>query len=84
MFKITKYASYYVKYLIESGMVLYEYSYIHLISNDTCYFKNKIIYMYTTMNGLTDNLVDKFYAYYIGDKTHWKSKFKNVIHEITF
>ena len=36
------------------------------------------------MNNLADNLVNHIYAYSIGDKTYWKSKFKNGIDEITY
>ena len=35
MFKTIKYASYYVMSLIESGIILYEYSYINLINSHT-------------------------------------------------
>ena len=40
--------------------------------------------MYITMNNLADNLVNHIYDYSIGDKKQWKSKFKNVIDEITY
>jgi len=84
MFKIIKCASYYVMSLIASNMVLYEYGYTHVINNHIYYFKNKFIYMYITMNNLTDNLVNHIYDYSIGDKTYWKSKFKDVIDEIAY
>ena len=36
------------------------------------------------MNNLADNLVNHIYAYSIGDRNYWKSRFKNVIDEITY
>ena len=36
------------------------------------------------MNNLGGNLINKIYDYSIGDKKYWKSKFKDVINEITY
>lgn len=35
------------------------------------------------MRTLGDNLVNHIYDYSIGDKTFWKSKFRNVVNDIT-
>jgi len=39
--------------------------------------------MYIAMNNSGENLVNNIYDYSIGDKSFWKSKFRNVMNDIT-
>ena len=40
--------------------------------------------MYITMNNLADTLVNHIHDSSIVDQKYWKSKFKNVIHDVTY
>ena len=88
MSKIIKYASHSLMSAIESGIILYKYSYINSINNHafliTILIQNKFMYMYITMNNLAANLVNHNNDYSIGDERIWESRLKHVIDDITY